>query len=469
MMMTKKYNFSHYKSHLPLAVLKQCLLLLLALFALLVLALFKASASVIEVLPKLEQMIENQQIMQSHDNQVQLGPVIDMITKKQYREAITLLLPLQQQNPGNKNLCYLLGLSYVGQENWQKADTVTRACIEIDNKWPQIYSLRALVLSALGRNKAALQQYNFVIALTPKVPGAYLQRAKFLYANRKNDPQALNKAMNDIAKYLQLNGNAASSHGLLGLVYLALNQPEPAKKYLLKTIKAQPDNLVILSKLLPLYYQQGQVRQAHTLLLASGKSFNKLDKEKHSQFKFLQAKHAIAAKETARVAGYFQAALKLKPEHVAARKAYIHWLDKQERLPETIPLVKQGLAFAPEDSYFISYLAWALADEGTDLAQAQSWLDKAKVLTPENVFLSDTQAWLHVRQGNYQQALKHIQPSISYAPQVPEIAYHLGVIHYKLGEKNKAIEYLQLSLKLPESFNGRTQARALLKNLYQLN
>ncbi|WDE03415.1 tetratricopeptide repeat protein [Thalassomonas viridans] len=463
--MTKKCNFTHYESNLQLAVLKKCLLVSLIIFVLLMLAVFKASATVIEVLPKLEQMIENQQVAQNTNNQVQLGPVVELITDKQYQAAIGLLQQLQQQSPGNKTLCYLLALSYVGQENWQKADSTSQDCIKIDSKWPVIYSLRGPILSALGKKKEALQQYNFVIALTPKEPGGYLQRAKFLYANRKNDPQGLYRASSDIAKYLRLNGEAAAAYGLQGLIHLAFKQNEQAKPYLLKTIKAQPDNLTILSELLPLYYQENQTNQAQALLLASGKSLNKLDKEKFSQYKFLQAKHAIAANEDTKVETYFKAALKLKAEHLPARKAFIYWLDKQERLQETIPLAKQGLAFAPNDSYFTSYLAWALADKGTDLEQAQSWLDKAKKLAPENVFLSDTQAWLDVRQGNYRQALKHIQPSIHYAAQVPEIAYHLGVIHYNLGEKNKAIEYLQLSLKSQDSFNGRTQAQALLNTL----
>ncbi|WDE01060.1 tetratricopeptide repeat protein [Thalassomonas actiniarum] len=463
--MTNKCNFTRYESNLQLAILKKCLLISLVILALLLLAMFKVSATVIEVLPKLEQMIENQQLPQDKNNQLQLGAVTALMVDKQYQEAITLLQQHQKQHPTNKTVCYLLALSYVGQANWQQADSATQDCIKIDDRWPVIYSLRGPILSALGKKKQALQQYNFVIALTPDEAGSYLQRAKFLYANRKNDKQALNKATKDIAKYLQLNGNASNSYGLQGLVYLALNKSPQAKTYLLKAIKTQPGNLTILAELLPLYYQEGKTNQARKLLHSSSKSFNKLDKEKNSLFQYLRAKHAIATKEKSKVEGYFQAALKLKPDNLAARKELIYWLDKQERLPETIPLAKKGLLLSPKDSYFTSYLAWALTDEGTDLAQAQSWLDKAKVLTPDNVFLSDTQAWLDVQQGNYRQALKHIQPSISYAQQVPEIAYHLGVIHYNLGEKNKAIEYLQLSLKLPESFSGRTQAKALLDNL----
>jgi len=463
--MTNKCNFTRYESNLQLALLKKCLLISLVIFAVLLLAIFKASATVIEVLPKLEQMIDNQLQTQDNNNQLQLGAVTALMVEKQYQEAIALLQQYQKQHPADKNVCYLLALSFVGQENWRQAESATQDCIKIDDRWPVIYSLRGPILSALGQNKQALQQYNFVIALTPNEPGSYLQRAKFLYANRKNDPQALNKAQRDIAKYLQLNGDSSNSNGLQGLIYLASNQSGKAKPYLLKAIKAQPGNLTMLGELLPLYYQEGKTSQAEKLLLNSSKAFNKLDKESNSLFQYLQAKHAIASKKHNKVEDYFQAALKLKPDNLAARKEFIYWLDKQERLPETIALTKQGLKFAPKDSYFTSYLAWALADKGTDLAQAQSWIDKAKALAPENVFLSDTQAWLDVRRGNYQQALKHIQPSIGYAPQVPEIAYHLGVIHYNLGEKDKAIEYLKLSLKLPESFNGRTQAKALLNDL----
>ena len=465
MKMTNKHKFTNYESNLQLALLKKCLLISLIIFILLMVALMKASATVIEIIPKLEQFIQNQQHQQATTEQIQLRPVIKMMSAKKYQQAITLLQQLRQQNPDNITSCYLLGLSYVGLTQWQKADTVTQQCISIDNKWPVIYNLRGPILAALGQHKEALQQYNFAIALAPKQSGGYLQRAKFLYSNNKTDKQTLQAALADAAKYIQYGGNIDSINDLQGLIYLGLKQTQQAEKYLLKAVKLQPDNLAILAKLLPLYYQTGKTKQAQILLLKSSKKINVLDKEKYSLLKTLEARQAIISGNTVEVDVFFQAAIKIKPDNIEARKEFIYWLDKQERLQETISLSKQGLTYMPEDSYFTSYLAWALSDNGTDIAQAQKWLDKAKVLEPENVYLSDTQAWLDVRQGKYQQALQHIQPSIIYAKQVPEIAYHTAVILYNLGKNRQAIKYLELSLKSQDSFNGKTQAKALLSRL----
>lgn len=390
-----------------------------------------------------------------------------LIQEKNYQAVIEKIKKIEVHNSLNLSQCYLLSIANVGLQQWQEAYDIANKCITINNKWPVIYSLKGTILLTLGEHVAALQQYDKVISLNPMLAGGYLQRAKFYFANQENDRNSLQKALNDLKRYKQLGGDESATYGLQGMIYIKLNQVVAAKKHLNKAIELDPSNLSLLEKLLTLYYQKKEFSQAQVLLDKSSLSISPEDFHSISQVKLIHAKHALLINDVRNAETYFKASLAAQPSNITALKEFIYWLDKQERLPETVALSKQGLQYSPEDKYFTSYIAWALADEGKDLWQAKRWLEKAKKLGPDNVYLSDTQAWISARQGKYQQAHKDIQPSLTYANQVPEIAYHAGVIFFNLGRKPEAIKYLYLSLQSSSSFTGKTHAIELLAKLAQ--
>ena len=72
----------------------------------------------------------------------------------------------------------------------------------------------------------------------------------------------------------------------------------------------------------------------------------------------------------------------------------------------------------------------------------------------------------HLRgDGKYRAALRVLEPSLSHADRVPEIAYHARAIHAKLGNKSRGVQFLRLSLSGNRAFSGREEATALLENL----
>ena len=50
-------------------------------------------------------------------------------------------------------------------------------------------------------------------------------------------------------------------------------------------------------------------------------------------------------------------------------------------------------------------------------------------------------------------------------PQHPTVLYHLGLAHWKNGEKDKAIEVLEKSLKTELEFPEKEQAQKLLEEI----
>ena len=78
----------------------------------------------------------------------------------------------------------------------------------------------------------------------------------------------------------------------------------------------------------------------------------------------------------------------------------------------------------------------------------------------------DTAAWVYYRAGEYDKALELLSGVEEKIKQVPEALYHLGMIHKELGNREKALNYLQEALA-SENFAAPKDAAAALRELGQ--
>lgn len=390
-----------------------------------------------------------------------------LIASGDYRQAISALKQLRNDHPGSMHACYLLSVSHVGLRHWSEALAVADECIAIEENWPVIYSLKGAILAGMDRKEQALVQYDHMIELDPDDPSGYRQRAKAYYVYFSDDRSALSQAKDDLDRHVALGGRPEKATALYGILYAKLHRHQEAISHLVAALDNEPGHFEALRTLLDLYREQKQFDAADALFENALNNRALFDQRQISELYLAQAHTAQAKNSPASAEASFRASLKAMPENLQARKAFIHWLDRQARLKETIPLAREGLKIRPDEAYFTAYLAWALAATAQDLSQAKKWLLKAKQQDPENVFLSDTEAWIHVREGRYRKALRTIQPSLEYAGKLPEIAYHAGVIHYHLGNPARAADYWRLSLEQETLFQGRKDAKALLHKVNQ--
>ena len=89
----------------------------------------------------------------------------------------------------------------------------------------------------------------------------------------------------------------------------------------------------------------------------------------------------------------------------------------------------------------------------------------AKEAAPEDPIVSDTLEWILYRRGVYQRALALRQESAVKVPENPEVQYHLGMVHYKLGNKDAARQALGRALALNRQFPGAGEAGRVLGEL----
>jgi tetratricopeptide (TPR) repeat protein len=91
-------------------------------------------------------------------------------------------------------------------------------------------------------------------------------------------------------------------------------------------------------------------------------------------------------------------------------------------------------------------------DLGYDLAK------RARALTPDDANSADTLGWILFRMGNYRDALPLLQESAEKVPGSGVMQYHLGMVHYMLGEEDLARVALQAAVATTTAFAGREDA-----------
>jgi hypothetical protein len=180
-----------------------------------------------------------------------------------------------------------------------------------------------------------------------------------------------------------------------------------------------------------------------------------------------EAMHARAAKApTETIEGHFRAALDAGPKDPRVLGEYVRWLDGEQRFGETIALLIEGMNSPPFDPDLAAHLAWRLADAGAELEEAQRWLGIARQkYGASDPYLADTNAWIEYRRGEYGAAWEAIQPGLSLAREIPEVAYHAGAIQARLGDRSSAKQFLGLALKSGEPFRGKDDAARILEQL----
>jgi uncharacterized protein HemY len=74
------------------------------------------------------------------------------------------------------------------------------------------------------------------------------------------------------------------------------------------------------------------------------------------------------------------------------------------------------------------------------------WAQKAEELAPADPQIEDTLGWALYHKGMYSMALKHLEFAAT-ATSRPRQKYHLAVVYYKLGDRQKGGQVLANALK----------------------
>ncbi len=113
---------------------------------------------------------------------------------------------------------------------------------------------------------------------------------------------------------------------------------------------------------------------------------------------------------------------------------------------------EQAIALNPENATALNNYSYHLAVRRERLEEALEMSEKANQLNPGNSAFQDTYGWIKYQMGNFSEAEKWIRKAIDSSEEPGAVIFeHYGDVMYRLGDKDKAMEYWQ---KAMEAGNG---------------
>lgn len=111
--------------------------------------------------------------------------------------------------------------------------------------------------------------------------------------------------------------------------------------------------------------------------------------------------------------------------------------ERIERIDVLEQDLRRVIKMKPDYAHAYNALGYTLADKTTRYDEARELIEKAHKLSPDDPFILDSLGWVHYRLGNTNEALRFLQQAYSARPD-PEIAAHLGEVLWKSGQRDEA-------------------------------
>jgi tetratricopeptide (TPR) repeat protein len=122
-------------------------------------------------------------------------------------------------------------------------------------------------------------------------------------------------------------------------------------------------------------------------------------------------------------------------------------LDRLGKKDQALTKMEKLLTVNPNNPNALNFVGYTLLDRGTDLAQAQTYLERAVSLKPDDAFILDSYGWLLYRTGKRREAMKQLEKAYASKPEEGVIAEHLADIYVSLNMPQKALAVYAAALK----------------------
>lgn len=131
-------------------------------------------------------------------------------------------------------------------------------------------------------------------------------------------------------------------------------------------------------------------------------------------------------------------------------------LERMTRFEDAARMLEKSITLTPREeakaaANTLNFLGYMWLEQGSHLDKAGEFITKANELLPDQPAYIDSLGWFHYKKGDYPAALKDLQRAETLLTKTPstiqsedaEILEHLGLTHQALGDKAKALEYLE--------------------------
>ncbi|MDH5423363.1 MAG: tetratricopeptide repeat protein [Gammaproteobacteria bacterium] len=365
----------------------------------------------------------------SHNAQVFLWLSRYAMQAGQYDEALSAITRVIELEPEHANAYVLKGrlLALSGKD-----EEAVAAMLVAVNKQPDDFVLRkqyAGMLIRQGKLDEANEQFERLFKAKPDDRETIIslgvllleknqtERASNVLKRLQNNKSTENEALYYLARVEEVKNDFTKALGLY-------QQVEHGRLY----FDAQ-------LRMASIYAHLGKRQQAVALLQAL--SLKEDDTNKKAKIYLLHGRILQNAGDNKAAMAVYSSALDELPTHIDLLYAHALTAESLDMIDSAVAGLKKLLKQEPENIQALNALGYTLADRTNRFEEALEYILKAYQLKPDDAAIKDSLGWVHFRLGNIEEALKWLQQAFK-SDNDPEIAAHLGEVLWKAGRTDDA-------------------------------
>lgn len=295
-----------------------------------------------------------------------------------------------------------------------------------------------------GRGKEAGKEIETLLQQTPKDSSLLLAMARLNIQNNqptiaesylKRYLEALEKPAEDDAAAAP---SSAKSNELIP-VFLALGQLAEDRKgwrealTWYEKVTGGETYITALSRRASVLQKMGDINTARQLLQTAQVPS---DKEK-ARLVLAEAAVLRDAKQEGVAQQVLEKSLARFPSDPDILYEYALGLEKQNKLELMESTLRQVMTLRPQDAQAYNALGYSLADRNIRLPEALALIERALSLQPDDAMIIDSLGWVQYRLGNLEKAIEYLRRAYTARPDA-EIGAHLGEALWQAGQRDAA-------------------------------
>ncbi len=139
--------------------------------------------------------------------------------------------------------------------------------------------------------------------------------------------------------------------------------------------------------------------------------------------------------------------------------------DAMGQADKSRPYYEKVLATEPDNPMALNNLAFIMAEQGADLDQALTMVQKAKQKLPNNAEVSDTLGWIYIKKNLSDSAIGIFRDLTTKYPERSTFHYHLAMAYFQKGDRPQAKKLLETALSKKPTKTEETKIRELLARI----
>ena len=279
--------------------------------------------------------------------------------------------------------------------------------------------------------------YEYFKELTRRQPNHfYFQYSAGLLAYENNDYSA---TISYLKKAIELDPTKHSAFYYMALSALREELPNQAIGFL-SQINQGPDRVNALNLLVELEAPNTLSRASYFLQLRDQ------NQDLSPHIFALEISYLQQAQDFEATTQTYQKALHKHPNNISLLYAYALFADSLHQFDITEQMLQRIIDIEPNHVNALNALGYSYAERNIKLKEAQVLILKALALDPKNPAIMDSLGWVKYRLGHLRQSLNLLSQAYDIMP-IAEMAAHLGVVKWALGDTQGAFNTWNLALE----------------------